>query len=115
MLCCNDGVQCDLASCYSLCRFIFVVFITHFSLFHGTFIKLYLVLTSIGYLFVITGLSKFYFDVHVCLLKFMHVECICANVRSREVFETGKLLLTSVKPILDVILDTYPEVYLCFI
>ena len=87
MLCRNDVVRCDLASCYLLCRYICLVFL----LISPCFMELLL-----KYIW-----SKFYFDRHVFLLKFMHVECIWVNVRVREVVKTVKLPLTSVKPILD--------------
>ena len=41
------------------------------------------------------GQSKFHFDVHVFLRKFMHVNDIRVYIRLREVFETVKLLLAS--------------------
>ena len=43
----------------------------------------------------ITGLSKFHFDVHVSLLKFVQVKYIWVHIRAREVFETVILLLGS--------------------
>ena len=42
-----------------------------------------------------TGLSKFHFDAHVFLLKFVHVKEIWVHVRVREVFKTVKLLVAS--------------------
>ena len=42
-----------------------------------------------------SGFSKFHFDVHIFVLKLVHVNYIWAHVYASEVFETVKLLLAS--------------------